>query len=818
MKQSFILLMCILLSTIVMSQNPAKINFKLLGTLTDSVSQKGIPFATVSVFKMPGNVAYKRQASESDGSFVILIKDTGNYRISAQMIGYSLFTKEFTVNTNPDKLDLGKIIMAEAAEQIGEVSIVADKPLIKVDADKISYSAESDPESKTSNVLDMLRKVPLVTVDGEDNIQLKGASNFKIFINGKPSTMLSNNPKDVLKNMPANTVKDIEVITSPGSKYDAEGIGGIINIITQKKTVNGYTGSVNAGAGTLGNMNSSLYFASTLGKFGFSTNLSGNYFQSTKNRSETYRESYVFDANKYTYYKGYSSYRSFMPWGNGEASYEIDSLNLISASFNFWYGKPEMDNENTVTVLDAGSVIAQSYQMKSKNFNTFGSPEANIDFQHIFKRNKEQILTLSYKINHNPSDNQGESEYIPILNYYESIRKSMNDAWSNEQTFQVDYVHPLNKMQKIEGGSKYILRRSSSNSDNYIYDYDQNEFVNEMQGTSFDYVQKISAAYASYNIKFKKISFKTGLRIESAYTRGNISPNDTSFTNSSLEFVPNANLSYQVSPTTNYRLSYGLRLQRPGIWYLNPFVNRLDNKNINFGNPRLDPERFHSIDLSFSRFGKISNINLSTFYTFTNNAIDRYVSVVDSVTSTTYQNIGQSWSVGASLYGSLRFGAKFSINLNSSVNYKEIISAVDETISNSGWSGNISSNIQYSFGKGFRISAYGGMFMPGIRLQGKGSPFYYSGFSMNKEFFNKKLTVSLSAQNPFWKEMKYTFETIDPSFYLKSTNFRVVRSFGINLSYRFGEMKGQIKKTQRGIRNDDIKAGENGNNESRGGN
>ena len=150
----------------------------------------------------------------------------------ANSLGYNPVQKPFSVKDGQLQFDFGKLTLKQSSVELGEVQVVADKPLVKVEADKLSYNAESDPDTKSSNALDMLKKVPLITVDGEDNVQLKGSSNYKVFVNGKPSTMASNNTKDFLRNLPASSIKNIEVITSPGAKYDAEGVGGIINIVT----------------------------------------------------------------------------------------------------------------------------------------------------------------------------------------------------------------------------------------------------------------------------------------------------------------------------------------------------------------------------------------------------------------------------------------------------------------------------------------------------------------------------------------------------------------------------------------------------------
>ena len=241
--------------------------FQVKGIATDAESGKTIPYVTITARNSKGII--KRLASDANGKFEFTIDSIGKYEVIVQSIGFQTSKNEVNINEKTIKIDLGTIKLITGSEIVGEVAIVAQKPLVRTEVDKIIYNLEADPESKTSNALEMLRKIPLVTVDGEDNIQVKGSSNFKILLNGKASSMLSQNPKDVLRSLPANTVKDIEVITNPSSKYEAEGTGGIINIITTKKQIDGFMGRVNAGIDTRGGYNGGIYATSKIKKFGF---------------------------------------------------------------------------------------------------------------------------------------------------------------------------------------------------------------------------------------------------------------------------------------------------------------------------------------------------------------------------------------------------------------------------------------------------------------------------------------------------------------------------------------------------------------------
>lgn len=251
MRNYFFCLLLLIIAGIPMSAHAQKSqsSYSVKGVLVDSLSNEGEPYATIRISLSDNPTKPVRLAVTSDnGKFHEKLNSPGRYIISFSSVGKNTVLRNFTLSEQVKAIDLGTILMSEATEMLKGVEVVAQKPLVKAEVDKVTYSVEDDPDSKTNSTLEMLRKVPLVTIDGEDNIQVNGSSNFKVHVNGKPNNMMSNNPKEVLKSLPANSVKSIEVITDPGAKYDAEGIGGILNIITTTGgNMQGYNVSLNAG-------------------------------------------------------------------------------------------------------------------------------------------------------------------------------------------------------------------------------------------------------------------------------------------------------------------------------------------------------------------------------------------------------------------------------------------------------------------------------------------------------------------------------------------------------------------------------------------
>lgn len=473
MKEKLLYLMLILfVSASVFAQTGGgSAAFTIKGQVVDSLSNESVPYATlrIALASAPQNPV-KLLACDDDGKFTATMNKPGKYVMTMESLGKVPAKKTFTLSENKKLLDFGKLFMNDDTQQLKEVTVVAQKPLVKVEVDKLTYNLEDDPEAKTNNALEMFRKVPMVTVDGEDKIQLKGSSNYKIYMNGKPSNLLSgDNASDVLKSMPASSIKNIEVITDPGSKYDAEGVGGIINIITTKNALQGYTGTVRANASTLGSFGGGGYVSMKAGKFGITANYGYNYRNSPWNDSYSERftdEDMLADGNPTRLEeKGRSKNKGPFQYGYLEGSYEIDTLNLLSVGVNLFRGKNKSLSELDA-VLDPLDGIdnrlrsydpVYRYNRNSVSEGTFGSTDINVDFQHSTSK-KDELLTLSYRFSQSPNDNEGRTEVDVQEGYYylsgEYPKWNINDASTVEHTGQVDYTTPLFEKQTLEVGVK----------------------------------------------------------------------------------------------------------------------------------------------------------------------------------------------------------------------------------------------------------------------------------------------------------------------------------------------------------------------------
>ena len=312
--------------------------------------------------------------------------------------------------------------------------------MIKREIDGISYDVTADPESVALNVLDMMRKVPLLSVDASDNIKLKGSGNYKILINGKESALVAKNPSDVLRAMPATNIEKIEVITPP-AKYDAEGLAGIINIITKKNVGQGYNIGINGRYNTVWGPGFNINGTLKQGKFGLSAFAGYNVHRKQTtgfgNTQTFFADNSVLSQNGTNTFNGHHNY------GNAELSYEIDSLNLLTGSIEIYNGTNNQSSNQFSNVLGSNSSIEQKYHLMNTGNSSFEGLDASLNYQLGFKKDKNRLLTLSYKYSYSPNKQFNSNTFSETVNFQQPGYQQYNNAGNKEHTVQLDYVHPF---------------------------------------------------------------------------------------------------------------------------------------------------------------------------------------------------------------------------------------------------------------------------------------------------------------------------------------------------------------------------------------
>lgn len=782
--------------------------YTVKGILVDSLSQEGEPSATVRVLTEHPKKVVKAVVTEIDGSFEVKVHRAGQYVVLFSSIGKHNVSRKISFDNQQKVINLGKVNISENSKLLGSVNIVTQRTLVKADIDKLTYNVEDDPDAKTNTVLEMLRKVPMVSVDGEDKIELNGSTSFKVHVDGKPNSLMSNNPSEVLSSLPASVIKSIEVITEPGAKYDAEGVGGILNIITVGRQMEGFNMTLgtkihNSGIGVNG------FGTVQVGKFTVSGNYSFNHNNYPRGYNYSGREDYTSDTNKYLNTDGWAKNKRNSQYGNLNASYEFDSDNLLTLSASF-YGGTRSTNRHSVTAMEDVSLLpVYSYDSKGHSKSSKFNINTAFDYQHSFKTPGE-YLTLSYRFDHSPNGDKSSTDYLNIdsVPFFLQNQYYDNDAHTSEHTVQVDYVNPINKYHYIDAGLKYIYRDNKSDALFLLQQPDGTMQEDLNQSTHFDQGQNIWAAYADYQLKWRKLGVKAGVRYE--HSRMDVEyllKPEQNFEAHFNDIVPTVNVAYMFSQTMSLRANYNLRINRPSIWYLNPFKNNSNPTSISYGNPYLDTEKSHNLGLTYSSFSSKFSAKVSLNYMFTDNGIEQYSFMNKGILETTYANAGKKRNTILSLWSNFNPGRLTRISFGVDGVYSDYKSDL-LNIHNSGFSGRFNANIQQTLPWKLRISAHGGGSTPSVSLQGKGYSYYYYGVGLNRSFLkDDRLNVAINASNFLNKYKTYKGEVTTETFHSWNRTKNHSMRFGINISWRIGDFKTKVKETVRTINNDDVKAG-----------
>ncbi|MDR3712829.1 MAG: TonB-dependent receptor [Puia sp.] len=812
MKNVLLFLLFLYCCTPAKAQNTDTLS-AIKGSLIDSAANKPVAYATLVLQDGITGLPIKSTLSKEDGRFQFSGIAAKEYQLVCACVGYA--SKTLPLTTGKGETDLGKISLFATGKQLKEVVVTSVRPVIKRGIDGISYDVGADPESAALSVLDIMRKVPLLSLDAADNISLKGSGNYKILINGRESALIAKNPSDILRSMPAANIEKIEVITTPPARYDAEGLAGIINIITKKRTDQGYTIGMNTLYNSIGgpvvNLNGTLKQA----KFGMSA--FGGYSRHIP-QTDPFGFSQTFLADQSTLSQaGGNTFSGHDDYGNMELSYEFDSLNLITASFNIADGiNIQNSGELTVTQNEAGG-ITQQYQLANTGNSHYKGMDATVNYQLGFKKDKNRLLTLSYKYNYSPNSLFNQNSFSDTLNYNQPDYRQTNTAGNRESTIQVDYIRPF-KTVTVEAGGKTIVRNNYSNFQTSAYDDTTKQYVlNPAQTNDFNYHQYIYSLYNSYQAKWSKWTVKGGIRLEHTAINADFESVGSSVDQQYDNLIPSLLLQRSFK-TSSLGLGYTDRIGRPGIYQLNPFVDRTNPKFITTGNPGLQPELNHSLELNYSNFAK-SAINIGLDYAFSKSSIQNVTSLEidntannthDTVTLTTYRNLGTNSRLGLNINTNFTIIKDLSASINGQVTHVWLSGYYSSDFyRNQGYTGGIFFNGAYKINDNYRVSTDGGIYTGDVYLQGKARGMFWSSYVLTRSFSKNRASLSLVSYNPYDKYWNLSAHSATPDFHQSSYNLYPYRSFVVRFNIKFGRLNSEIRKNQKGINNDD-KAGKGG--------
>ena len=780
------------------------------GIVVDSVSKLPLEYATITIFAKGSKKPLYGTVTDKAGKFSLKEIKDGIYTIEFEFIGYLSFSMDNVVlNTGNAVMTIKDISLFQQKNTLQNVTVVAQNKLIENKIDKMVFNAEKDITSQSGVAADVLKKIPQVSVDVDGNVQLAGSSGVRFLINGKPSTAFGSSIADVLQSIPASQIKSVEVITNPGAKYDAAGLGGIINIILKTSNAKGYNGNLSLTAGTRME-NGSFNLNARNNNFGVNAFVSGNKRLNAITPFSSDRLTNDGTATNLLHQQGEGIFeRHGVQTGFG-FDWTYKKLNSITGSLSYNnFGNSGSANNNQLLQLDKGSNIPPILSVIHTNNNfAFKNMDASLNYKRTFaKEDQELELSINSSFGNNKNKSANEQLLLPQDSLFYGS-KSNNPGKTKQLEINLDYTQPFKKDVKLGVGSKAIFYNINSTSDVLSYQPNlQNYQPNPSLANNLNYNQKVYAVYAELSFPVGKwLQAKVGER----YERTEI---NSFYSNAQQQIkvpgyntiVPSIFLSKKIGDDATIKLSYSKRIERPDYGDLNPFVNTNDPKNLSAGNSFLIPEIGHRYELGYSRnLGKTGSVMVNLFYRINENDIQPYIvyypfykvgdSIFTNVNVTTRQNIGMEKNVGANLFADVHVTSKLTLRSNVFLFRRHTINMLDKGYNYNSFNYRFNINTTYQFTNTLVAEFFGNFNSVRHEAQGIYPSFTTYSFAMRKQFWKKKGSLALMVNNFLNEYVTQKTVLFGPGFSVNSMRKIPFRSIGINFTWKFGKL--EFKKSR----------------------
>jgi outer membrane receptor protein involved in Fe transport len=773
---------------------------KLYGRLVDPQG-KPVSYATVTLLRADSSVV-NGDLTKDNGSFTIEPTGNGKFRLRISAIGFQPKSIDNIIITgeSPEK-DLGKVSLTASATQLKEVQVTGERPLIEMSVDKKTFNVEKNITTAGGSATDVLQNVPAVSVDVDGNVSLRGKGNVTILIDGKPATLLGGDATSALQSLPAASIQSVEVITNPSAKYDAQGMTGIINIVTKKDNKFGVNGTLTLGAGTRDKYNGSLGFNLRNKKWNVFLNsnfrLNSNYNYTTNDlrprRGDTF--SHSFEDNR----------RRFNGWFNSfGAEYTIDNNNSVTLTENVnvmdFSGEGPADYR---TYASPGNMVFERRRYTSGS----GGPTSlstSLDYKHKFHKEKQELTanaTFSQSWMKRQQDYVTDSldgNEVPLSG--STVQHAPASGGNTSFNGQADFTTPfLTPKGKLDAGVKaQLFWFESGNAPLVTYPSGETK-VDSVLLNGYNYNQKTYAGYINYSDQKGNLGYQAGLRIEDAVYEGTIRQlGGKRYTNDFLNLFPSVFLSYKLPKDQSIYLNYSRRTNRPDFRQLMPYLDLSNPQDTSMGNPDLKPEFINNAELSYNRlFKKGHNIIVSVYYQYTENLIERYRRYnADFTTFTQPRNLSSGSTYGLELTGRAQLLPVWDATLNVNFFQNEVNGAnIDPSLNNSGfsWLSKINTNLRLP--KGFSFQANANYESPKVAGQGQLQDVWWIDAAIRKNLWNNKATVVFNVSDIF-NTRKYTTIYDLPVYYQTTYRDRETRVANISFTWRFGksDLKSQSRR------------------------
>ena len=775
------LLFVMLLSASILANSPEKDGI-VKGKIYDGKSKTPVEYATVAIYNADDDSVITGTISDANGNFKIKGLKEGNFYVVVSFLGYeNKRYDDIVVDGGRDMIDLGNITLGSENQSLEEVEVIADRQSVEFHIDKKVVSVGEQMTSASLSAVEVLENVPSIRVDIEGNVSLRGSTGFTVLVDGKPTVL---EPSDVLRQTPASTIENIEIITNPSAKYQPDGTGGIINIITKKNRTPGVQGLVNAKAGTYGMYGGD--FLLNWRKKNVNFNIGADY----NNRpgpgtTFTSRENYI-DGDRAIIEADGDNERRFYGGGfRGGIDWDISKRDNLS--FSARVGEFNMSHESQLNYferyLDKDS-IAEYYSVnESKRSGTYYSLTAN--YTHKFAQKGHEFAA---QLNYRGYDGDEFSEnYLSQDGEIQDGTRTTEVGPNKRWELRLDYTKPLGENNVFEAGFQGRTGVGDDETELFRWDKDEGGFVEDIQSrntTTMD--RNIYALYSVYKGQINDLGYQAGLRGE--YTDRTVSSSgaDETYIIDRFDFFPTLHLSYNLPKENQIMASYSRRIDRPRGWYLEPFVTWVDQFNVRRGNPNLAPEYIDAFDVGYLKQWDKMQLSVEAYYRITHDKIEGIRKPYEEdpkVWLRTYDNIGTDYSLGIETMINIPVAKWWEMNVMGNIFDYRIESNYDEVADRSSFNWSSRLNNSFALRKNIKLQIDGTYDSPTVTAQGETEANYYMNAAVRMDMFDRKLSAVVQVRDVFSTSQRVSI-TEGPDFYQYQEQIRKAPMVSFTLSYR----------------------------------
>ncbi len=776
-----------------------KDNGTISGKLVDAQQYSALGFATVSLFKSGSNTAITSINTTEKGEFLINAP-SGSYRVEIDFIGYESYISSI-IQISADHLHhkLGIIKLKSTTKTLDEVFVRAEKSSMTLSLDKKIFNVGKDLANAGGNAADILSNIPSVAVDAEGNVSLRGSSSVRILIDGKPSGLVSIKGGAGLQQLQGSMVDRVEIITNPSARYEAEGMGGIINIVLKKEKKEGFNGSFDVVAGYPENFGVAANVNYRRKDLNFFVNYSTSY-RNAPGKNGQYQEFYKNDSTFISTKDMEHHLRGLYNTARAGLDYYFDDRNILTAAYTYRISKGKRFSDIVYHdyLNSLKDPLAVSYRTQDET-----ETEPNSEYALTYKRNftregHELTADIRYLDNWEDSDQFfGEDVYnpdgshsgIPYL-----LQRAVNYETEKQYLLQVDYVLPFKEKAKFETGLRSSFRDMTNNYTVTQQNEDESWFEVPGLTNNFVYNEKISALYAILSNKVKKFSYQAGLRAELTDVTTTLKQTNEINPRKYTNLFPSVHITYDLPQGHALQLSYSRRIRRPAYNDLSPFMTYSDNRNYYSGNPDLNPEFTNSFEIGHIKYLTGASISSSLYYRYTKGKIMSVRRVDESGNSITHpENLATENSFGAELTGSYSPWQWW--KMDGSFNFFRAItdgSNLDASFKSDTYSWLFRLLSRITVWKNMDIQLRGNYEAPQKMPQGRRKSLATMDFAVSKDILNNKATITLNVVDVF-NSRKYRSVIQGDDFYTVTNSQGRMRQANLTFNYRLRQAKKKAK-------------------------